>query len=186
MFIKQSTEHVYMFLMVLDTDYVTAATGKSPTVVISKAGGGFAAIANSVSQVGNGWYKFTLTTTETNTEGALVISATATGCAPWREKLMVVGDLADYIQTDLAATLDSTERNAIADHVIRRNFANVESSSDGDTLTQKSLIGAGAKLTHKVVVSGSNLVIYKTDGTTSFYSLPIVTSASAELITSQG
>ena len=42
--------------MVLDSDHITAATGKTVTGVISKDGGAFAALTNSITEVSNGTY----------------------------------------------------------------------------------------------------------------------------------
>lgn len=185
MLLQQSAERVITFLLVTTDDYVTAATSKSPTVTISKNGGAFAAITNSVTEIGSGWYKFTLTTTETNTEGDLIVNATATGCAPWREKHQVIGDLADYIATDIGASLSVTERNAIADHVLRRDWSTAEASSGPDALTKDSVLGVIAKQVGTVSASGGTLTVKKADGSTTFYSLTLTTSASAELTTGQ-
>jgi len=42
--------------MVLSLDHITAATGKTVTGIISKDGGSFAALANSITEVSNGTY----------------------------------------------------------------------------------------------------------------------------------
>jgi hypothetical protein len=88
--ITQSTAPVIVFLLVSSTDDKTAVTGATPTVTISKAGGAFAAATNAVSEISAGFYKVTLTTTETNTLGALAILATATGADAWRDIHQVV------------------------------------------------------------------------------------------------
>lgn len=77
---KQSVAYTRMFLMVLSSDHVSPATGKTVTVNLSKAGGAFAAAGGVVTEVSNGWYKIALTTTDTNTLGDLVFDCTATGC----------------------------------------------------------------------------------------------------------
>lgn len=43
-------------LMVLSSDHVTAATGKTVTGQIRKDSGAFAAITNAITEVGSGWY----------------------------------------------------------------------------------------------------------------------------------
>ena len=78
--LKQSTTYTRMFLMLLSSDHVSPATGKTVTVNLSKAGGSFAAAGGSVTEVANGWYKIALTTTDTNTLGDLAYNCTATGC----------------------------------------------------------------------------------------------------------
>lgn len=79
-----------VFLLVSSTDDKTAVTGASPSVTLSKNGGAFAAATNAVSEVGNGFYKVTLTATETNTAGPLAVIATATGADVWRDVHQVV------------------------------------------------------------------------------------------------
>jgi len=54
------------FLMVLTSDHITPATGKTVTSQISKDGGAFANTTNSVAEIANGFYKISLTQTEMN------------------------------------------------------------------------------------------------------------------------
>ena len=58
----------FEFTMVLSSDHVTVATGKTVTAQISKDGGAFAACSNSVVEVGNGVYKINLTQAEMNAD----------------------------------------------------------------------------------------------------------------------
>ena len=74
-----------LFLLVSSTDSKTAATGKTPSVTLSKAGAAFAAATNSPAEVGSGFYRIALTAAETDTAGALALVATATGCDVWRD-----------------------------------------------------------------------------------------------------
>lgn len=78
--LRQSTAYTRTFLMVLTSDHITGATGKSPTVQLSKAGGAFGAAAGTVTEIGLGWYKVALTTADTNTLGELAYDCSATGC----------------------------------------------------------------------------------------------------------
>jgi hypothetical protein len=99
MLIKNGSTPVIVFLMVDATDDETAETGLSPTVQISKNGGSFAAVTNAVSEIGNGWYKVTLTATETNTDGPLIVRATGSGADEWRDYHQVYTTLAaDAVQ----------------------------------------------------------------------------------------
>lgn len=88
--IATGTTPVIVFLLVSTADDKTAVTGATPAVQISKAGGAFAAATNAVTEISLGFYKLTLTATETNTLGALVIAATATGADVWRSIEQVV------------------------------------------------------------------------------------------------
>lgn len=88
--IAQGGTPVLIFLLVNSADSRTAVTGATPTVTLSKAGGAFAAATNAVSEISGGFYKVTLTLTETNTLGALAVIATATGADVWRDIHQVV------------------------------------------------------------------------------------------------
>jgi hypothetical protein len=79
--------------------------------------------------------------------------------------------------------IDSTAGNKIADHVLRRNNANVEASSDGDTLDFQSLYGAVAKQTNNIAVSGTSLIIKAADGSTNFKTQTVTTSTGAAPVT---
>lgn len=69
----------FMVYMVLSSDHLTPATGKTVSGTVSKNGGAFGALSNSVIEVSNGWYKVTLAAADINgTEIALTFTATAT------------------------------------------------------------------------------------------------------------
>ena len=68
------------FLMVLASDHISPATGLTPVVSISKAGGAFgapsiSANATEITASGPGWYYISLSSTDTNTAGDLVVHA---------------------------------------------------------------------------------------------------------------
>lgn len=88
--ITQNSTPTVVFLLVSSTDDKTAITGASPAVTVSKAGGAFASATNAAAEIGSGFYKVALTATETNTVGALALTATATGCDVWRDIHQVV------------------------------------------------------------------------------------------------
>lgn len=73
--------------------------------------------------------------------------------------------------------------NKIADHVLRRTYANARASSDGDTYSFRSLMGAIAKLVNKWTISGSTLTIYHEDDATSAGSQGVTGTAGADPIT---
>jgi hypothetical protein len=77
--LKQSTAYTRMFLMIDSSDHISAKTGLTVTVTLSKAGAAFGAAGGTVTEVANGWYKIVLTTTDTNTLGDLVVHCTSTG-----------------------------------------------------------------------------------------------------------
>jgi hypothetical protein len=79
---QSSTAQKLLFLMVSSTDHVTAVTGLSPTVTLSKAGAAFGSPAGAVTELANGWYVVAGNATDTNTLGALILHATGTGADP--------------------------------------------------------------------------------------------------------
>ncbi len=80
-------------------------------------------------------------------------------------------------------TITAAAANKIADHVRRRTNANVEASTDGDTLSFRSEYGAIAKLTNKVAADDTTLTVYKADDTTALGTQTITSDAEAEPIT---
>ena len=55
-------------------------TGATVTAERSIDGGAFASCTNSVSEIGNGWYKINLSTTDLNATTNVALKFTATGC----------------------------------------------------------------------------------------------------------
>ncbi len=91
--IHQSVSRVVL-LKLFDTGTTTASTGKTVAVTISKNGGSFgnpSAGSTTATEIANGWYSVTLSTTDTNTLGDLVVRGTATGCDA-SERLFAVVD----------------------------------------------------------------------------------------------
>jgi len=85
----------------------------------------------------------------------------------------------DNIQTRLPAALvsgrmDSSVEaitaamaNKIADHMLRRTYANARASSDGDAVNFRSFLGAVGKLVNKWSISAGTLTVFQEDDTTS-------------------
>lgn len=95
----------------------------------------------------------------------------------------LVATTTDLTNNTPQATVNAATANQIADHVIRRSWANVEASSDGDTIAFRSLLGAVAKLVNKVAISGTDLQIFRDDDTTVLGTQALTTDAGAEPIT---
>jgi hypothetical protein len=70
--------------MVLSSDHVTGATGKTLTIVASKAGATGATITPTVTEITNlvGRYKLALTAAHLDTLGSFDLYITASGCDP--------------------------------------------------------------------------------------------------------
>ncbi|MBA7476039.1 hypothetical protein ES707_11414 [subsurface metagenome] len=58
----------FSFLMVLSSDHITPAAGKTITAEISKDGEAFSACTNAVVELSNGFYKINLTQAEMNAD----------------------------------------------------------------------------------------------------------------------
>ena len=77
--IPKGVEFTLAFKMVLSSDHVTPATGKTIVETISKDGGAFAACTNTFTEISNGWYKIVLTATEMNAT-MIALKFTETDC----------------------------------------------------------------------------------------------------------
>lgn len=152
------------------------------------------ALLNELVESDAGVSRFTVNALENAPSGSGA-SAEAIADAVWDEAQAdhvaagSFGETATEIASILADTgtdgvaLSAAQMNAIADHILRRTWANAEASSDGDAVTFRSLIGAIAKLVNRVQVSGGNLLIYRDDDTTTLGTQALTTDASADPIT---
>lgn len=73
--------------------------------------------------------------------------------------------------------------NKLADHTLRRTFANARASSDGDAVSLRSLLGGLAKLVNKWSISGTTLTIFAEDDLTSLGTQTVTTTGGANPIT---
>lgn len=78
--IKKGVARTIMYKMVDATDFATPETGVAVTETISKDGGAFNACTNDDAEIGDGWYKITLTATEMNAN-EIIFKGTGAGCA---------------------------------------------------------------------------------------------------------
>ena len=173
--IENGSTPLIVFLLVNSDDGLTGATGKTPAATVSKNGAAFGAVAGAVSEIGSGWYKVSLSATETNTDGPLAIDITATDTLGWREKYQVK-----------STALFVSDFNRAADHYLRRPFASARASSYGDTITTEryTMLGFALRLQGKQSVSGAVLTIKKEDGSTTAYDLTLGVNEEALPITS--
>lgn len=77
--LKQSAAFSRPVLMVDSTDHVSGKTGLTLTITASKDGAAFAGISPTVTELATGWYKVALTSSHTDTLGALCLHVTGTG-----------------------------------------------------------------------------------------------------------
>jgi hypothetical protein len=146
---KASTEAPLLFFMVESADHITALTGASPTVVISKNGGAFASPSGSVTEIADGWYKVAGNATDTGTAGPLALHATAASGDPSDVLFNVVGydpQLADLGILEVQLT-ESYAATTV-----------VPTTAQALQMILQTLLG--------FVQSGSTLTIYKRDNAT--------------------
>lgn len=96
--LAQSTAYTVMLKVFLSSDHVSAATGKTVAITISKAGGAFGnpnAGATNATEVSSGWYKVALDTTDTGTLGDLVVRGTSASCDDSEQIAQVVSATPD-------------------------------------------------------------------------------------------
>lgn len=78
LFIKKATAVAFPFVMISASDHFSPITGRTVTATRSIDGGAFGACTNAVSEIANGWYTLTLSTSDTN-GAAIALRFTATG-----------------------------------------------------------------------------------------------------------
>ena len=189
----------------------TALTIAQADVLLSKNGGTMAQKndTNSCSHDALGYYSCSLSTTDTNTLGILKLMVSKSGALPVTQSYMVVPTNvwdslfgADRLQVDVeeiganiitstaiatdaigSTKVSAAAANKIADHVLRRSFANAIGSSDGDAIGFRSLLGAVAKLVNRIAVSGSTLTVYRHDDATALGTQTLTTTAGANPVT---
>lgn len=126
---KDNATQPLVFLMIDSSDHIAGKTGLAPAVTLSKNGASFAAPAGSISEVGHGWYQVAGHASDTNTLGALVLHATASGADPVDARYEVIAcDLQD------AASLGLSRIDAAVSS--RSTYAGADSTGVSTLLTR--------------------------------------------------
>lgn len=144
-----------VFLLVLTSDHISPATGKTPTVTLSKNGAAFASPAGAVTEIGNGWYQVAGHATDSNTVGPLILHATAAASDPSDREYGVVD----------------------ADAVLKRDMSLVSGEA------ARSPINALRFLRNKWSVAAATLTVTKEDDTTTAWTAVTTGTAGADPIT---
>jgi hypothetical protein len=160
--IPQSTARRVLLKLFLSSDHVTAATGKTVAVTLSKAGGAFAnpsAGATTATELANGWYYVDLSTTDTATLGDLVVRGAATSCDD-AERILGVVSAASGGLTNLDAAVSS--RSAFdATAAMTESYA-----ADGATFTLAQALYMIWALLAERSINSTTLTAKKLDGST--------------------
>ncbi len=95
------------------------------------------------------------------------------------------GTISDFDESTntVVSSMSTLTITQIADITLRRNSTTLEGSTDGDTLSFRSLYGAIAKLTNMCESTGGTLKIYKANDTDTLGSQTITASSDADPIT---
>jgi hypothetical protein len=175
MILKVSTARNVPVLMIDSTDHVTGKSGLTLTIVASKDGGAFASISPTVTDLGSGWYNLALTTTHTNTQGALGLHITGSGAD--------ATDVLHEVCPDLpgAASLSTADKQSIADTIMARDSSNWETAAISGS--KKNLGTAVMSAVHKRQDDGlGNLQTFKSDSVTSAFTQPIAVDGTLQPI----
>lgn len=180
-----STDRYIYFVAVDATDLVTREPGLSSFTVYRSRNGAAEVLYTTptITEIDAtnmpGVYALLLDedTTLTGTHGSeeYVVHITHAGMAPVTRAVEIFALAAESI---LAACA-----NKIADHVLRRTTANVEASSNGDTLGARSLYGGVANLVHKRSIASGTLTVTKADDTTALTTMALTATAGSDPIT---
>lgn len=111
----QSTAYTVTMKVYSSTDHTSDGTGLTMAVKISKAGGAFgnpSAGAVNATELSNGWYTYSLSTTDTNTLGDLVVRLTGTN-ADASERILPIVKATNGGLTALPDTAVSTNASLI-------------------------------------------------------------------------
>lgn len=154
----------------LNTDW-TPASGDCQ---YSVDGAAFANTTNLPSHEGNGVWSLALVAGEVNGK-VTAISIVDSATKAVEDQALLVGTYGD--------SSAQHPLNVVADYIIRRTFQGACDSSDGDSKTGRSLLGAIAKLVNKIASSGGTLTIYEDDDTTSLFTQGVTTTPGADPIT---
>lgn len=170
--LKQSATNIKIpFLMVSSTDHINGVTGLTPTVVISKNCGAFAAPAGTIAEIGHGLYSLTPTSADTNTLGSLSLHAESAGADPVDRECVVVPfnpyDAADMGLSSLAA-IDSrlpATPAAVGDSMTLDLTQAVPISNTANTIGD-ALNAARAEGFGQWTLVGTTLTLFAPDGVT--------------------
>jgi hypothetical protein len=128
-----STPRIPLYL-VLSSDHLTPATGKTLAITISKNGDAFgnpSAGATNATEIASGWYYVDLSATDTGTNGPLIVLGTASSCDNSTIAYNVGVDPANVVQWN--GTAVSSPATAGIPDVNVKNINNVVAATPGAT-----------------------------------------------------
>ncbi len=141
--VKQSSTTVAIVFgpVVLSSDHISAATGKTLTVTISKNGGSFASPSGSVTEIANGYYQIAGNSTDNGTLGPLVVNATGTGCDPFNDTFAVVTYDPFSTTNGLISSGTGTGQLSVSSGVASANATQINGVSTSSVTTVNANVG---------------------------------------------
>lgn len=119
-----------MVFLTASSDHVTGLTGATLSITASKDGGAFASISPTVTERGDGWYSVSLTTTNTNTLGDLVLHITATSADPIDLREQVYASLPGDSVTVSSLGTDAITATSLATSAVTEIQSGLATSAD--------------------------------------------------------
>ncbi len=168
--VPQSTAIRVALYLVLTSDHVSPATGKTVAITITKNGAAFgnpSAGATNATEIGNGWYYVDLSTTDTGTLGPLAVRGTASSCDDAGVNFRVVdavaagfnGAMAELAQAQPAAT-PSWQAALMWLYMLSRNLVTATggvksvTNDAGTVIAKQAVSDDGTTATQAKAVSG--------------------------------
>jgi hypothetical protein len=166
---QSTTQSPLLFFMTLSSDHLSPATGKSPTVTISKAGGAFASPSGSVTEIANGWYKVAGNSTDTNTLGPLALHATEAS-----------SDNCDLVVAEIVAYDPQDNFIGMAVSTLTESYAAVNAAP---TLAQLLFEVLQRSCPTKRSVAGTTETVKKIDGSTNAMTFTLDSASNPTTVT---
>lgn len=177
---------IAVLLLVDSADDESSKTGVTGiTCQISKNGGAFTNVTNAITEIGLGFYKVTLSSTETNTDGPLLLVAEKSGVSNVYRFIYQVYTPVSTINATITGIAQSP-LELMADGFWRRTYANIRARAAGsgvDAVNKRSPLGMMAKFVNKITQVDTVLTTYHEDDTTSFYTQTATLNAGATPVT---
>ena len=128
----QATARTITVFMTDSSDHITGKTSLTLTITASKNGATFSSISPTVTELANGWYALSLTTSHTDTLGDLALHITATGADPADLLMQVVAyNFADSVRLGLTALPNATAGANTGLAVVGTQIPNATAGANG-------------------------------------------------------
>ena len=156
---QSSTAYALVFLLTQSADHISALTGATATVTLSKNGAAFAAPSGAVTEIGSGWYKVAGNATDTNTLGPLLLHATATGADPTDVVYEIVAFDPQSATSLGLSRLDAAVSSRMATFTLPANFSSFSLNASGFVTVVTNNDKSGYALTQAFPVNFASMAL---------------------------